>query len=72
MLDNIYNLTRLELRERVTSWGEPGYRADQIWRALYHDLAPDAAAMTTLPKKLRERLTAEFAFGGQAHSSRRQ
>lgn len=64
MPDNIYNLTRMELRDRVTNWGEPGYRADQIWTALYHDLAPDAAAMTTLPKKLRERLSAEFEFGG--------
>ncbi len=64
MPDNIYNLTRVELREKLTSWDEPGYRADQIWKALYHDLAPDAAAMTTLPKKLRERLSAEFEFGG--------
>lgn len=61
---NIYNLTREQLREQIKSWGEPGYRADQIWKALYNDLAPDADAMTTLPKKLRERLAETFTFGG--------
>ncbi len=61
---NIYNLTRDALREHIKSWGEPGYRADQIWTGLYHDLAPDPDAMTTLPKKLRERLAEAFTFGG--------
>jgi len=61
---NIYNLTRATLREQILALGEPGYRADQIWRALYHDLAPDATSMTTLPRKLRERLAEAFTFGG--------
>lgn len=64
MPTNIYNLTRAGLREQILSWGEPGYRADQIWKALYQDLAADAEAMTTLPRKLRERVAEAFTFGG--------
>ncbi len=64
MPENIYNLTRAELRERIATWGEPGYRSDQIWKALYQELAPDAGAMTTLPRPLRERLAESFIFGG--------
>jgi len=44
------------LEEFLTSWGEPAYRADQIWSWLYRSLATDFQEMTNLPKGLREKL----------------
>ena len=52
LLDLTYN----ELKEFLTSWGEPIYRANQIWGWLYRALATDFQEMTNLPKGLRERL----------------
>ena len=50
------------LREFLLAAGEPGYRAGQIARRLWTNPAPDFAAMTELPKALRERLDATFAM----------
>ena len=43
----------------LASWDQPRFRADQVWEWLYKKLADDPAAMTNLPKALRERLAAE-------------
>jgi len=48
-----------ELRALAASWGEPAYRGDQIYHALYAERRFDFAQMTTLSAKLRERLAAE-------------
>jgi 23S rRNA (adenine2503-C2)-methyltransferase len=57
-LDKIHllNLTHNQLEELLTSWGEPTYRADQIWGWLYRSLATDFQEMTNLPKELRASL----------------
>jgi 23S rRNA (adenine2503-C2)-methyltransferase len=55
----LYDLTYAELSEMLIGWGEPGYRAGQVWRWLYRSLAQDFGAMTNLPNALRERLAAE-------------
>ncbi len=52
----LLDLTYEELKEFLTSWGEPAYRADQIWHWLYRSLAADFQEMTNLSKRLRERL----------------
>jgi len=52
----LLDLTYDQLKRLLTSWGEPAYRADQIWRWLYRSLATDFQEMTNLPKGLRERL----------------
>lgn len=52
LLDLAYD----QLGELLTSWGEPSYRADQVWDWLYRSLATDFQDMTNLPKELRERL----------------
>ncbi len=52
----LLDLTYEELKEFLTSWGEPAYRADQIWGWLYRSLATDFQEMTNLPKGLKERL----------------
>jgi 23S rRNA (adenine2503-C2)-methyltransferase len=48
-----------ELRALAASWGEPAYRGDQIYHALYAERVFDFAQMTTLSAKLRERLANE-------------
>jgi 23S rRNA (adenine2503-C2)-methyltransferase len=48
-----------ELRALAASWGEPAYRGDQIYHALYNERIFDFARMTTLSAKLRDRLAGE-------------
>lgn len=55
----LYDLTHAQLEDLLTGWGEPRFRADQLWHWLYSSLADDFAAMGNLPKPLRERLAAE-------------
>lgn len=56
---NLYDLDLADLRAMVEAWGEPGYRADQIWQWLYRHLATDIEQMTSLSKDLRNRLLEE-------------
>jgi 23S rRNA (adenine2503-C2)-methyltransferase len=60
---NLYDLALPELEALLHSWGQPAYRARQIYRQLYHQLAADPFAMTDLPLALRERLAAETRIG---------
>jgi len=48
--------TKEELRELCVSLGEPGYRGEQIYRALYAERKFDLLQVTNLPAALRERL----------------
>jgi 23S rRNA (adenine2503-C2)-methyltransferase len=52
-----YDVDRDELAMVLA--GEPGYRVDQVWRALYHE-GRRPAEMTNLPLALRDRLEAEL------------
>jgi 23S rRNA (adenine2503-C2)-methyltransferase len=52
----LLDLTYEQLKEILVSWGEPPYRADQIWSWLYCSLAADFQEMTNLSKGLREKL----------------
>lgn len=51
--------SREELREWLAGIGEPAYRGDQIYRALYQERNLEIARMTVLPAELRERLGQE-------------
>jgi len=55
-LIDLLNLSKNELRDLVTSWGEPAYRATQIERWAYRELVADFGAMTDLPRDFRARL----------------
>ncbi len=55
----LYDLTRDGLTELLASWGEPTYRAKQVWEWLYKKLATHPGQMTNLPAALRNRLVAE-------------
>jgi 23S rRNA (adenine2503-C2)-methyltransferase len=47
------------LQDWLAGHGQPAYRARQLWRWLYVNLAGDFAQMTDLPAPLRERLARE-------------
>ncbi|MBN1314664.1 MAG: 23S rRNA (adenine(2503)-C(2))-methyltransferase RlmN [Anaerolineales bacterium] len=64
MARNLYDISLLELTELVTTWGQPGYRAKQIWHWLYKQLATDPTQMTNLSRELIERLSIETTIGG--------
>ena len=51
--------SREELRRWLAGLGQPAYRGDQIYRALYQERNFEIARMTTLPAELRERLALE-------------
>ena len=56
----LQSLTFEELSEAVTSLGEKGFRAKQLYEWLHVKLADDFDEMTNLPKSLRERLREEY------------
>ena len=55
----ITDLSLTQLRSLIRTYGEPGYRATQIFRWLYQDLATSFDEMTNIPAGLRQTLTAE-------------
>lgn len=61
-MDNKIRLLDLsfeQLENLLIAWGQPKYRAPQIWTWLYRELAADVSQMTNLPRALRERLAKE-------------
>ncbi len=58
----IYDFDLPALTELFQSWDEPAYRAKQTWEGLYRHFwnAPDE--FSSLPKSLREKLSANLAF----------
>jgi 23S rRNA (adenine2503-C2)-methyltransferase len=58
----IYELSCDELEREVLSWGEPKYRAQQIWRGLYIDFYASADEFSTLPLKIRQSLSERYSF----------
>jgi 23S rRNA (adenine2503-C2)-methyltransferase len=62
-MQSLLDISLEHLTQRLETWGEPQFRAQQIWQAIYHDLATSPDEITTLPKLLREKLKAEFTLG---------
>ena len=52
----LLDLSYSQLQELLLSLGEPGYRADQLYRWLYSFLATDFIPMYNLPQGIRDRL----------------
>jgi 23S rRNA (adenine2503-C2)-methyltransferase len=59
----LYDLDHPSLQALLAEWGEPAYRARQLWEWLYVHLADSFDRMTNLPLSLRERLAAETTIG---------
>lgn len=62
MID-LYTLDQPALEALIASWGEPRYRAQQVWEWLYVKRVDSFAGMTNLPKSLRDRLQQETRLG---------
>lgn len=56
---NVYDLTLEQLTERLAAWGEPPFRARQLYAQLWRRSAT-YEEMTDLPARLRERLAEEL------------
>ncbi len=59
----LYGYDLPALQSLLEAWGQPAYRARQVWEWLYLHLADDFDQMTSLPKSLRERLAAGTIIG---------
>ncbi len=55
-----YDLSFPDLQALLEGWGEPPFRARQVWEWLYVHLADDWEQMTNLPGALRQRLAAHL------------
>lgn len=58
----IYDLDFDELSSLMSSWGEPAFRARQVWSGIYKSLWDKPAAFTNLSQSLRQRLEDHFTF----------
>src|SRR5258708_25532925 len=63
-MPSFYDLTFEQLEALLGQWGQPRYRALQIWQGIYRDLGAGPEAISTSPRALRERLAAELSFSG--------
>ena len=62
-LPNLYDLALPEIEQLLGGWNQPAYRARQLYRQIYANLADDPTQMTDLPFALRQRLAAETRLG---------
>jgi 23S rRNA (adenine2503-C2)-methyltransferase len=60
---DVKDLTLNELRAELENWGEPSYRARQVFEWIYKKGASSFDAMTDLPRSLRQRLRGHFYMG---------
>ncbi len=58
----IYDLDLNSITELIASWGEPAYRARQIWQGLYQHFYGSTSQFPNIPKPLREKLSDELEF----------
>lgn len=58
----IYDLAFPELSSLLAKWGEPAYRARQIWEGFYRNLWNSPKEFTNLPSNLRMKLKENLEF----------
>jgi 23S rRNA (adenine2503-C2)-methyltransferase len=58
----IYDQNLSDFESLLESWGEPSYRAKQVWQGIYHQLWYDAQQFTTLSIALRDTLNSHFTY----------
>ena len=61
-MSTVYDLSFAQLAERLATWGEPAFRAKQVWTQLWKRAAT-YDAMSDVAPALRERLAAELPLG---------
>jgi 23S rRNA (adenine2503-C2)-methyltransferase len=65
----IYDMDLNQLTGMVQSWGEPTYRAKQIWQGIYCQLWDSAQAFSPLPAGLRAKMADELRLTGLTPSA---
>ena len=68
-MTDLLDLSHEDLQALLAAWSQPGYRAKQVWRWLYVNLAASPDEMTNLPQALRARLANETRIGGLRKSA---
>mgnify|MGYP001434087453 CR=1 FL=1 len=58
----IFDLSLLDFTSLLTEWGEPGYRAQQIWQGLYRNFWNTPEEFTNLPSAMRQKLDDTLEF----------
>jgi 23S rRNA (adenine2503-C2)-methyltransferase len=66
----IYDLHLEEIAEQFAAWGQPTYRAKQLWQGLYQQLWSKPEHFTSFPKDLRQKLSETFSFTSLNESQR--
>src|SRR5687768_2438839 len=61
-MSTAYDLTLEQLTDRLVAWGEPAFRAKQVWAQLWKRAAT-YDRMSEVSPALRERLAAELPLG---------
>lgn len=62
MQDFVFDLCHARLSEIIATLGEPSFRVDQVWKALYINLVENPEQISTLSKSLRTRLASTLSF----------
>jgi 23S rRNA (adenine2503-C2)-methyltransferase len=62
-LESLLGMDRGELTELVGSMGEPSYRAEQLFKALYRERVEEVEEISTLPLSFRRALTERLPVG---------
>jgi 23S rRNA (adenine2503-C2)-methyltransferase len=62
LVSTVYDLTRDQLTDRLVGWGEPSFRAKQVWTQLWKRGAT-YEQMSDVSPALRERLAEELPLG---------
>ena len=62
-MDNLYTYSKDDLEALLVGWGEPKFRAQQIWDWLYHHHVNSFSNMTNIPKTLQQRLADTMQLG---------
>lgn len=58
----IFDLTKPELEDWMSSAGQPSFRVKQVWNAIYKQFKADPDEITTLPAAFRSELSEAFDF----------
>ncbi|MCD2136612.1 23S rRNA (adenine(2503)-C(2))-methyltransferase RlmN [Salinicoccus halitifaciens] len=59
---SVYNLSKDDLTDIMTEWGEDAYRGSQVFEWLYSHRVDDFDEMKNLPKSLREKLKSHYSI----------
>jgi 23S rRNA (adenine2503-C2)-methyltransferase len=60
--NSFFEVALEELSELLQTWGEPPFRARQLWHNVYKSLLDKPEEMTDIPRQLQRRISETFTF----------